>query len=96
MRKDLSFFGSFGKRGVGYNVPLLAGRLREILGLVRHYRVILLGAGRIGSALAAYPGFRARGFDVVAVYDAHPARIEVLALEQLVALARALGPRLAS
>jgi redox-sensing transcriptional repressor len=75
VRKDLSFFGSFGRRGVGYSVPLLAARLREILGLVRHYRVILLGAGRIGSALAAYPGFRARGFDVVAVYDADPARI---------------------
>ena len=75
VRKDLSFFGSFGRRGVGYSVPLLAARLREILGLVRHYRVVLLGAGRIGSALAAYPGFRARGFDVVAVYDADPARI---------------------
>ena len=75
VRKDLSFFGSFGRRGVGYGVPHLAARLREILGLVRHYRVILLGAGRIGSALAAYPGFRSRGFDVVAVYDADPARI---------------------
>ncbi len=75
VRKDLSFFGSFGRRGVGYNVPILAARLREILGLVRHYRVIILGAGRIGSALAAYPGFRARGFDVVGLYDADPARI---------------------
>jgi len=75
VRKDLSFFGSFGRRGVGYNVPLLAGRLREILGLVRRYRVILVGAGRVGTALAAYPGFRARGFDVVAVYDAEPGRI---------------------
>ncbi len=75
VRKDLSFFGSFGRRGVGYSVPLLAARLREILGLVRHYRVVLIGAGRIGSALAAYPGFRARGFDVVAVYDADPARV---------------------
>ena len=74
-RKDLSFFGSFGRRGIGYSVPLLAARLREILGLARHYRVVLVGAGRIGSALAAYPGFRARGFDVVAVYDADPARI---------------------
>jgi len=75
VRKDLSFFGSFGRRGVGYGVPLLAARLREILGLVRRYRVILLGAGRVGSALAAYPGFRARGFDVVTVYDADPKRI---------------------
>ncbi len=75
VRKDLSFFGSFGRRGVGYSVPLLAGRLREILGLVRRYRVILVGAGRVGAALAAYPGFRSRGFDVVAIYDADPARI---------------------
>ena len=75
VRKDLSFFGSFGRRGIGYSVPLLGARLREILGLVRHYRVILIGAGRIGSALAAYPGFRARGFDVVALYDADPARV---------------------
>jgi redox-sensing transcriptional repressor len=75
VRKDLSFFGSFGRRGVGYSVPLLAGRLREILGLVRRYRVVLVGAGRVGAALAAYPGFRARGFDVVAVYDVDPAVI---------------------
>jgi redox-sensing transcriptional repressor len=75
VRKDLSFFGSFGRRGVGYNVPLLAARLREILGLDRRYRVILIGAGRVGTALAAYPGFRARGFDVTAVYDAAPARV---------------------
>jgi redox-sensing transcriptional repressor len=75
VRKDLSCFGSFGRRGVGYSVPLLAARLREILGLVRHYRVILLGAGRIGSALAAYPGFRARGFDIVALYDVDSARV---------------------
>ena len=75
VRKDLSFFGSFGRRGVGYGVPLLAERLREILGLMRRYRVILVGAGRVGAALAAYPGFRGRGFDVVAVYDVDPARI---------------------
>ncbi len=75
VRKDLSLFGSFGRRGVGYSIALLAARLREILGLVRHYRVVLVGAGRIGSALAAYPGFPARGFDIVALYDADPARI---------------------
>ncbi len=75
VRKDLSAFGSFGRRGIGYSVPLLAARLREILGLVRHYRVVMVGAGRIGSALAAYPGFRARGFEVVALYDSDPERI---------------------
>lgn len=75
VRKDLSFFGSFGRRGVGYSVPVLQARLREILGLGRRYRVILVGAGRVGAALAAYPGFRARGFDVTAVYDEAPARV---------------------
>jgi redox-sensing transcriptional repressor len=75
VRKDLSFFGSFGRRGVGYSVPLLSGRLREILGLARRYRVVLVGAGRVGAALAAYPGFRLRGFDVVALYDVDPTRI---------------------
>jgi redox-sensing transcriptional repressor len=75
VRKDLSFFGSFGRRGIGYGVPLLAGRLREILGLDRRYRVVLVGAGRVGAALAAYPGFRSRGFDVVAIYDVDPERI---------------------
>ena len=62
MRKDLSFFGSFGKRGLGYSVPELAGRLREILGLGREWRVVIVGAGKIGAALAQYRGFRQRGF----------------------------------
>src|SRR5919107_4201813 len=66
VRKDLSFFGSFGKRGLGYSVPELAGRLREILGLGREWRVIILGAGKIGAALAQYRGFRQRGFNILA------------------------------
>src|SRR5690348_14053439 len=69
VRKDLSFFGSFGKRGLGYSVPELAARIRDILGLRRTYRVVLVGAGRIGSALIQYPGFRQRGFQVSAIYD---------------------------
>jgi redox-sensing transcriptional repressor len=75
VRKDLSFFGSFGKRGLGYSVPQLTGRLREILGLKRTYRVVLVGAGRIGGALAQYPGFRQRGFHVAAIYDKDPRKI---------------------
>jgi len=75
VRKDLSFFGSFGKRGLGYAVPELAGRLREILGLERRYRVAMVGAGKIGSALVQYRGFRQRGFDIVAIYDVDPAKV---------------------
>ncbi len=69
VRKDLSFFGSFGKRGLGYAVPELAAQLREILGLKRRYRVALIGAGKIGSALVQYKGFQRRGFDIVAIFD---------------------------
>jgi redox-sensing transcriptional repressor len=75
VRKDLSFFGSFGKRGLGYPVPELAQRIREILGLNRRYRVALIGAGKIGSALVQYRGFRARGFDIVAIFDVDPAKV---------------------
>src|SRR4051812_11446789 len=69
VRKDLSFFGSFGKRGLGYSVPELAGRLREILGLGKEWRVVIVGAGKIGAALAQYRGFRSRGFNILAAYD---------------------------
>lgn len=75
VRKDLSFFGSFGKRGLGYSVPELAGRLREILGLGREWRVIIVGAGKIGAALAQHRGFHQRGFNILAAYDSNPAKI---------------------
>ncbi|MFQ5703701.1 MAG: redox-sensing transcriptional repressor Rex [Gemmatimonadales bacterium] len=75
VRKDLSFFGSFGKRGLGYRVAELAARLRDILGLERPYRVVVIGAGKIGSALVKYPGFRERGFNVVSVYDNDESKI---------------------
>ncbi|HUL01893.1 MAG TPA: redox-sensing transcriptional repressor Rex [Gemmatimonadales bacterium] len=75
VRKDLSFFGSFGKRGLGYSVNELAAHIREILGLERTYRVVLVGAGRIGGALVQYPGFRQRGFNVMAIYDSDPKKV---------------------
>ena len=75
VRKDLSFFGSFGKRGLGYSVSELAANIRDILGLKRTYRVILVGAGRIGGALVQYPGFRQRGFHVTAIYDKDPHKV---------------------
>ena len=75
VRKDLSFFGSFGKRGLGYSVPELAGAIRDILGLQREWRVIIVGAGKIGAALAQYRGFRQRGFQIIAAYDTNPEKI---------------------
>lgn len=75
VRKDLSLFGSFGTRGLGYPVPELASRLRDILGLGREWRVVIVGAGKIGAALARYQGFEQRGFHVVAVYDSDERKI---------------------
>ena len=75
VRKDLSFFGSFGKRGLGYSVPELTSRIREIMGLAREWKVIIVGAGKIGAALAQYGGFFQRGFHITAVYDSSPQKI---------------------
>src|SRR5438309_4423319 len=75
VRKDLSFFGSFGKRGLGYSVPELSTALREILGLGREWRVVIIGAGKIGAALAQYRGFRQRGFVILRAYDNNPEKI---------------------
>lgn len=75
VRKDLSHFGSFGKRGLGYPVPVLRARLGEILGVGLRWSVALVGAGKLGAALYAYDGFRRRGFHVVAVFDDDPRKI---------------------
>ena len=75
VRKDLSHFGSFGKRGLGYRVDQLRDRLRSILGVDRSWRVALVGAGRIGLALFDYPAFRSRGYDWVAIFDCDPEKI---------------------
>lgn len=75
VRKDLSYFGSFGRRGLGYDVALLQGEIRSILGLERRWRVALVGAGNVGTALLSYRGFGAQGFDIIAVFDQDPARV---------------------
>ena len=75
VRKDLSYFGSFGRRGLGYSVAHLKSEVRAILGLDRRWRVALVGAGNIGSALFAYKEFARQGFDIVAVFDGAPDRI---------------------
>ncbi|WP_419948472.1 redox-sensing transcriptional repressor Rex [Candidatus Palauibacter sp.] len=75
VRKDLSHFGSFGKRGRGYSVERLVRALEEILGLTQSWRLALVGVGKIGTALLGYGGLAGRGFDVVAAFDVDDAKI---------------------
>lgn len=69
VRKDLAYFGEFGTRGVGYRVDELLGNLTKILGLNREWNLAIIGAGKLGSALALYEGFRQRGFSIKAIID---------------------------
>lgn len=75
VRKDLSYFGNFGKRGLGYAVTSLRKEIRLILGLNHRWKVALVGAGNMGSALFAYKEFRRQGFDIVAVFDVSKDRV---------------------
>lgn len=75
LRKDLSYFGGFGTRGVGYDVKKLLDQLRRILKLDRAQRVALVGVGDLGSALLGYPGFSPFGFEIVAAFDADPDKV---------------------
>ena len=76
IRKDLAQFGEFGIRGVGYEVRHLRERLRHLLGLERTQNLVIVGVGRLGTALAAYPGFNSDGFRVVGLVDSDPAKID--------------------
>ncbi len=75
IRKDLSYFGRFGKQGRGYNVRRLSAELRRILGLDTSWNAAIIGMGRLGRAVAAYPGFARERFRIVAAFDADPAVI---------------------
>lgn len=75
IRKDLAAFGEFGVRGVGYSVPELRSRLIRILGLDRELRVVIIGAGNLGQALADYRGLSRGGFRVVALFDRDPEKV---------------------
>ncbi|MEZ4654408.1 MAG: redox-sensing transcriptional repressor Rex [Candidatus Eisenbacteria bacterium] len=75
VRKDLSYFGNFGKRGRGYSVSDLKRRIRSILGIDRHWRVVLVGAGNLGSALFSYKDFANHGFKIVAILDNDPEKV---------------------
>ena len=72
IRKDFSYFGEFGVRGVGYDVPRLIGEITKSLGLNRSWNVIIVGAGLLGTALARYKGFSEQGFRLVGMFDSSP------------------------
>lgn len=75
VRKDLSFFGTFGKRGLGYNTRTLKNQIGEILGLQQEWRVAIIGAGNIGRALANYGEFKKQGFKISLIMDSSPEKI---------------------
>lgn len=75
VRKDLSYLGSYGTRGVGYDVRYLLKQINRRLGLDAERRVAIVGLGNLGRALASYGGFPARGFSVVAAFDADPSKV---------------------
>lgn len=90
VRKDLAYFGEFGTRGVGYNVKDLMRYTLKILGLDRHWNLIMVGAGNLGYALCTYKGFNERGFSIVGVFDNDLTKIgkrindlEVLPMEKM-------------
>lgn len=70
IRKDLSYFGEFGIRGVGYDVDRLITELKKCLGLNRSWNVIIIGSGKLGTALALYRGFQKQGFNLIGMFDA--------------------------
>lgn len=75
IRKDLAYFGEFGRRGVGYDVSDLTKQIMDILGVNRANRMALVGAGHLGQALARYEGFHSYGFSMAAIFDADPSRV---------------------
>ena len=75
VRKDLSFFGTFGKRGLGYSTKKLKKQIGDILGLDKQWRVAIIGAGNIGRALAKFVEFKKQGFNICLIMDSDPAKI---------------------
>jgi len=75
IRKDLSYFGEFGKQGIGYDVERLLNQIEHILGIDRAWAVALIGAGQLGEALIRYEGFREQGIHIAAVFDANTQKI---------------------
>ena len=75
IRKDLSYFGRFGKQGRGYNVKRLLEELHQILGLDRKWTMVVVGVGQLGRAVLSYAGFAPQGFTIVSAFDTDPAMI---------------------
>ena len=75
IRKDLSYFGRFGRQGRGYSVKYLLEELRQILGLEREWNVGLVGVGRLGRAIISYAGMAPEGFHIVSAFDADPRQV---------------------
>ncbi len=75
VRKDLSYLGSYGTRGVGYDVQFLLVQINRVLGLTQDWPVVIVGIGNLGHALANYKGFGARGFRIAALVDADPGKV---------------------
>lgn len=74
LRKDLTFVGQFGTRGLGYDVKILSQRISDLLGTNSLQPVILVGVGNLGSALLTYRGFQQEGFEIIAAFDSDPSR----------------------
>src|SRR4051812_49588362 len=75
VRKDLSYLGSYGTRGVGYDVEYLLYQISRELGLTQDWPVVIVGIGNLGQALSNYRGFQERGFRIVALFDADTAKL---------------------
>ena len=98
IRKDLSYFGRFGKQGRGYSVRNLLAELKDIMGLNKQWSVGLVGVGRLGRAILSYPGFAPEGFRIVAAFDGDDAvvgrmvgRLKVQPMQDLDRTVRELG-----
>jgi redox-sensing transcriptional repressor len=75
IRKDLSYFGEFGKQGIGYDVEKLLGQIEDILGLTHEWPVALIGIGHLGEAIARYEGFRQQGIRIAALFDSNQDKV---------------------
>jgi redox-sensing transcriptional repressor len=102
VRRDLSYFGGFGKQGMGYDVDYLTQQLQRILNLTQHWKMVVVGVGKLGEAVARYGGFLPNGFDVVALFDLDPKKIgkkidgmEVRPVSELKETVKRLGIRVA-